>query len=625
MKKIYLLFVGICCSLLVSAQVYLSEDFGAGTMPPTGWSLDGIPAQWSNSASSNAGGTSPEAKFSYVQQTTTTRLVSPIVDMTGVANVTLSFKYFYDHYANGPSIGVATRFGTSGAWNVVWQTTPSANQGPKTQVVDLTNIGQSDFQFCLFITGNLYNVDYWYIDDIKLFSPLALDAALASVKIAKYTEEGVPFNLEGTVSNEGSTVLNSFDINYTLDGGSAQVYPVTGVNVALGDVYNFTHNVPIVLSGIGAHPITVWINNVNGGIDLNPDNDTMHVVSNAVPFVPEKKVLAEEATGTWCGWCIRGICFMDYMAETYPDTWIGVAVHNGDPMVVTDYDGAMAQIIPGFMGYPSVTSDRTSGDSDPSDLEAGYQRRIEAISPATVEIVNYAWNPDTREVSFDLQSEFVADVNNELRFGVIFVEDSLWGTSAQWGQTNYYAGGSNGAMCGYENKPSTVPAADMKFDHVAREILDTPFGTPNSLPASITSGSVISYQYSYTLPDGWRYDKLHVVGFLLDMSTNEILNANNVISSYVGVADRNFENGIAVYPNPSREYTNVAFTLDNATAVSVDVCDLFGSMVYSGDVHEYAAGQNQIRISNASLANGMYVVRLNIGNQIITRKISVVK
>ncbi|PKP23845.1 MAG: hypothetical protein CVU06_06190, partial [Bacteroidetes bacterium HGW-Bacteroidetes-22] len=209
--------------------------------------------------------------------------------------------------------------------------------------------------------------------------------------------------------------------------------------------------------------------------------------------------------------------------------------------------------------------------------------------------------------------------------GVIFVEDSLWGTSAQWGQTNYYAGGSNGAMCGYENKPSTVPAAEMKFDHVAREILDTPFGTPNSLPASITSGSVISYQYSYTLPDGWRYDKLHVVGFLLDMSTNEILNANNVISSYVGVADRNFENGIAVYPNPSREYTNVAFTLDNATAVSVDVCDLFGSMVYSGDVHEYAAGQNQIRISNASLANGMYVVRLNIGNQIITRKISVVK
>ncbi len=625
MKKIYLLFVGICCALFAGAQTYLAEDFGAGTMPPAGWTLDGVPAQWSNSASNNAGGTAPEAKFTYINQNTTSRLVSPVVDMTGISNATLSFKHFYDHYANGPSIGVATRFGTSGAWNVVWQYSPTGNQGPKTQVVELTNIGQNDFQFCLFITGNLYNVDYWYIDDIKLYTPLGLDAALSSVKIDKYVEEGNPIDLKGTVSNEGSTALNSFDVNYSLDGGSTQVLSVTGVNIALGDVYNFTHNVPIVLAGIGAHPLTVWISNINGGLDMNQDNDTIHTVTNAVPFVPEKKVLAEEATGTWCGWCIRGICFMDYMAETYPDTWIGVAVHNGDPMVVSDYDGAMSQIIPGFMGYPSVTSDRTAGDSDPSDLEAGYQRRIEAISPATVDIVNYSWNPDTREVSFDLQSEFVADVNNELRFGVIFVEDSLWGTTSQWGQANYYAGGSNGPMCGFENKPSTVPAADMKYDHVARKILDSPFGTANSLPASITSGSVITYHYSYTLPDTWRYDKLHVVGFLLDMSTNEVLNANDEIHSYVGIADRNFENGIAVYPNPSSEYTNVAFTLDKTTSVKVDVCDLFGGIVSSGDVREYAAGQNQIRINNASLANGMYVVRMTIGNQIITRKITVVK
>lgn len=625
MKKLYVFFAVLCFALPSFGQVYLSEDFSSGTMPPAGWSFDGLAAQWSNSGSNNAGGTAPEAKFTYVNQNTTSRFVSPVIDMTGTNTATLSFKYFYDWYANGPSIGVATRFGTSGAWNVAWQVTPTGNQGPKTQIIELTNIGQNDFQFCFFISGNLYNVDYWFIDNVKLFTPLALDASMASMVVPKYVEDGASFDLTGKISNEGSTPLTSFDINYTLDGGVPQVYSINGVNVELGSEFAFTHNVPVVLSGIGSHPIVAYVSNVNGGTDLNNSNDTLHVVSNAVTFVPEKKVLAEEATGTWCGWCIRGICNMDFMAETYPETWIGVAVHNGDPMVVADYDDAMAQIIPGFVGYPSVTSDRTEGDSDPSELEAGYNRRMQAISPASINIVNYAWNPETREVSFDLESEFVADINNELRFGVIFAEDSLWGTTAQWNQANYYAGGGNGPMCGYENKPGTVPAADMRYDHVAREILDGPFGTPNSLPATISAGSIVNFHYNYTLPAAWRYEKLHIIGFLLDRSTNEILNANNVISSFVGINNMNFENGVAVYPNPSNDYTNIAFTLDQPAPARVDVYDMFGAVVYSADARQFSAGQNQIRISNAALSNGMYVVKLTIGNQVISRKVSVVK
>lgn len=625
MKKVYVFFVALCYALVSNGQVYLTEDFSSGTMPPTGWSLDGAAAQWSNSGSNNAGGTAPEAKFTYVNQNTTSRLISPVVDMTGISSATLSFKYYYDWYANGPTIGVAKRFGTSGAWNVVWETTPTGNQGPKTQIVELTGIGQSDFQFCFYISGNLYNVDYWFIDNVKLFTPLALDAAMASIVVPKYVEDGASFDLTGKISNEGSTPLTSFDVVYTLDNGAPQTMAVTGVNIPLGGDHAFTHNVPVVLSGLGSHLVKAWVANPNNGTDLNNANDTLSAYSSAVTFVPEKKVLAEEATGTWCGWCIRGICFMDYMAETYPETWIGVAVHNGDPMVVSYYDNAMAQIIPGFAGYPSVTSDRTEGDSDPSDLEAGYNRRMAAISPASIRIVNYAWNPDTREVAFDLESEFVADVMNELRFGVIIAEDSLYGTSAQWNQANYYNGGGNGPMCGYESKPNPVPAAQMHYDHVAREILDSPFGTPNSLPATITAGSVINYHYTYTLPDTWNYEKLHIIGFLVDMSNGEILNADNKISSYVGINNLNFEKGVAVYPNPSKDYTNVAFTLDQPMNAKVDVCDMFGAVVYSDAPRQFAAGQNQIRISNQSLGNGMYVVKLTVGNQVISRKVSVVK
>jgi hypothetical protein len=38
---------------------------------------------------------------------------------------------------------------------------------------------------------------------------------------------------------------------------------------------------------------------------------------------------------------------MDYMTATYPDQFIGIAVHNGDPMTVTAYDNAA-----NFSGFP---------------------------------------------------------------------------------------------------------------------------------------------------------------------------------------------------------------------------------------------------------------------------------
>ncbi len=624
MKKIYILFAVMVFTAVSYGQTYLTEDFGSGAMPPAGWSFDGLPNQWSSSPSNNAGGSAPEAKFTYINQNTTSRLVSPVVDLTGATNVNLSFKYMYDWYANGPSIGVATRFGT-GAWTVAWQVTPSGNQGPKTQIVELSNVSQSDFQFCIFITGNLYNVDYWFIDNIKLFTPLALDAGLASVDIPRYVQAGQEFDLKGVVSNEGSTPINSFRVTYTVDGGVEQSYSVVGQNITLGNTYSFTHPTAIVLQDIGSHEIVTTVDNVNGGTDLDPTNNVLSKTVGAVTFVPTKKVLAEEATGTWCGWCVRGICFMDYMAETYPETWIGVAVHNGDPMVNAVYDDAIAGIIPGFAGYPSVTSDRTAGDSDPSELEAGYQRRLSAISPATLDIVNYAWNPDTRLVEFDLQSEFVADINSELRFGVIFVEDSLTGTTSQWNQANYYAGGSNGAMCGFESMPSTIPAAQMHYDHVAREILDSPFGTEGSLPTEIALGSVITYHYSYTIPEGWNYDKLHIVGFLLDMTTGEVMNANNEISTYVGINSPVFEQGVSVYPNPANDFVNISFMLNNPEVTSAEIFDLFGKKVTAVTGHEYAAGQNLIRISTEGIANGMYLVKLQVGNRVITRKISVIR
>jgi len=626
MKKSLLFITAMVYCFLSYGQVYLSEDFSSGLMPPSGWTIDGYPAQWSNAATNKAGGTAPEAMFSYIDvQNATSRFISPVVDLTGVPDVALSFQHFYDYYDNDCYIGVATRFGT-GAWTSIWEVEPGANIGPVAKVIELTGVGQPGFQFCLYITGNLYNVDYWYIDDVKLYIPLALDAKLKSVSLPFYAEIGAQVDVKGIISNEGSSPITSFDISYNVNEGTPQVYSVSGLNLAFGETYSFTHNVPIILNDAGTYQVVTNVENVNGTTDMDPSNDSLTNYVGAVTFIPTKKVFAEEATGTWCGWCVRGICFMDYMAETYPETWIGVGIHNGDPMVVPAYDDAIQLIIPNFPGYPSGTIDRSGNDYyDPSDFEAGYLLRINAISPASIDIVNYSWDATNRIVSFDLQSEFVVDIQNELRYAVVISEDSLWGTASGWRQSNYYSGGGNGPMCGFENMPEYIPAADMHYDHVAREILDSPYGTEGSLPLGIVAGEVHSYNYTFTIPETWRYEKLHFIGLIIDMATGEVLNANNVISSYVGIKEKKQDQSIRVYPNPFADFTNLVFSLNKPSVVKVDVCNFLGKTVYSETAREYPDGNSKIQVNSGNMSSGVYLVKLTIDNQTYTRKISVAK
>lgn len=177
-------------------------------------------------------------------------------------------------------------------------------------------------------------------------------------------------------------------------------------------------------------------------------------------------------------------------------------------------------------------------------------------------------------------------------------------------------------MCGFENLSDPIPAADMHYDHVAREILDSPYGTQGSLPATIPAGSTQSYTYTYTIPQTWNYDKLHFIGLLIDMGTGEVLNANNVISSYVGVEERNNRFSFSVYPNPVTESAMVSFNLEQNSNVRFELSDMYGSVVYSEADRNMSSGANQIKL-HTNLASGMYVARLIVNGKSYTRKIAV--
>ena len=76
------------------------------------------------------------------------------------------------------------------------------------------------------------------------------------------------------------------------------------------------------------------------------------------------------------------------------------------------------------------------------------------------------------------------------------------------------------------------------------------------------------------------------------------------------------EGEVNVYPNPATTVINI----DNAEGAQISVFDLSGRMVSS--VNSASAYQT---IDASNLAEGMYIVRIANGDNVITKKINVVR
>lgn len=356
MKKLYTLLLLIGISVFTYGQTFVYEDFSDNQMPPTDWTIDGLSNQWSINNGNEAGGIAPEGKFSYTQGTHTTRLISPEVDLSGLSTVNLSFTHYYDDYSGtGPVLGVATRAG-GGDWNMVWEINPNGNVGPEELTIEINNgdVGQADFQFCFYLDGNMYNIDYWYVDNIWLFQPLNLDLQLRSINVPTYVSGET--EVLGTVKNIGNDQINSFDVNWSVEGGEVFTTPVSGLALDFGDTYDFMSD-QLFNYPIGSYDLTVLIDNVNGGTDEDPSNNELTKDVNVVSNTVYRRVCFEEFTSSTCPPCATlnedfvPWCY-DHADEItllkYQMNWPG----SGDPYYTAE--GGVRKDYYGVSGVPAV-------------------------------------------------------------------------------------------------------------------------------------------------------------------------------------------------------------------------------------------------------------------------------
>ncbi len=422
-----------------------------------------------------------------------------------------------------------------------------------------------------------------------------------------------------SIQNGGATTINSFDVSLSYN---SILYnsSVSAQNIASIASYNVT--MPSFQLVPGNQTYTVVISNINGGNDDITEDNTLSGSINPVVPATGKMVIGEEATGTWCPWCPRGAVFMDQFETKYNQFWEGIAVHNGDPMTDVEYDSGI-----GAVGFPSAIVDRGS-EVDPSGMSPDFFARLQ-IPPVATLINGATWDPTSRILNVSVKADFALAANSSYKLACVLTEDAVTGTGSGYNQSNSYAGGGNGVMGGYELLPSSVPAAQMVYDHVARAIAPSFTGEANSFPATVLAGQSHTLNFSFTLPATWDENSINIIGLLLDpqgridnagKATIAEAVANGYVAGLSTIYGENLEKMVTVYPNPASSKTTIHLNLESQASVVLSLLDVSGKVLSSKNYGSLNGSWN-LDLNTSNYTAGVYFITVLIDGNKITKQL----
>lgn len=380
--------------------------------------------------------------------------------------------------------------------------------------------------------NNSTDANCLYVDDIFVGVPSKVNMSLDLARVSKtYGDILVSGNAFATDKQthkgfsvgyrvNGKTVEQTFDQTITADGKTA-----------------FTLDTPLHIERNQTLDYDAWI---------KCDGDSTGISSKVSAY--PLKLVSEEVTGTWCGYCIRGIVGMKTMNDKYPDTFIGIAIHNDsntkwpDAMAagVEDYHDYIYNSC-GITGYPHCVFSRNPNYSiDPQYMEKCYTAIMSEADNYTGIELKAQYNKNTGKIDTNTDIYFAKKQSNtNYKLAYVIVENNVHRTHAELGlaenepsgydQNNYYGNNAQGVeMGGYEKMGSTVRAEQIWYNDVARSIYPTPQGEEGIIPADIAEGDHFSNEVSLNIPTNVLNSANTEVIVLLLAKNGIIVNADKV-------------------------------------------------------------------------------------------------
>lgn len=231
-------------------------------------------------------------------------------------------------------------------------------------------------------------------------------------------------------------------------------------------------------------------------------------VQNSLRF--NKRVLIEDYTGTWCGFCPRVAHAINLVKAETSDV-VPVAVHRTDGSSVDPYHFEAATAVKnflGFSGYPQGYLNRNIKWNSP---EVGYISQAtdltKGVNPYLGVAIENSITGNTASVT--VKVKFGRNFSN-VKLVVYLLENGL--IHDQENYTTYFGG--------------TSVISNFQHDHVVRDIL-----TANILGDNITGGTNYNDEYTksfnYTIPSSVNVGNVEFVAFVLD-ATGRAINSRAV-------------------------------------------------------------------------------------------------
>jgi hypothetical protein len=124
---------------------------------------------------------------------------------------------------------------------------------------------------------------------------------------------------------------------------------------------------------------------------------------------------------------------------------------------------------------------------------------------------------------------------------------------------------------------------------------------------------------------------LNTLDCKLETTDGDFMGSDDVVvgdprwGSVVTGISRYKANGIEMtsFPNPVSDQFTLRFALDQASNVTIDICDITGKSVSRIESGHYGAGENSIVIPSDNWNSGIYILKMDAGTRSGIMKISV--
>lgn len=457
------------------------------------------------------------------------------------------------------------------------------------------------------------NKDFLVIDDIFVGIPPVAEMTLSYQRLQENAAAGQ--RLSGTVTAGGATTITEYTATLTCgDFTTSRTYEGLSVEPNASHTFTFNESLPAPTPGEPQN-FTVSVT-INKGESIQEEGCIF-----TQAYQPTKRVVTEELTGTWCGYCVRGIYYMEQMNETYPDNFIGIAVHGGDPMQVNSYMNYLSAYTTGYPFCMTMRDTNTKGD--PQYMPTFYNTHIN--KPAWADVSIYAEWADENKTSMHTQTAttFATSGSNiGMQLALVIIENDVNKPGdSNYDQANYYSGGGMGPMGGFESLPASVPAAQMYYQEVARAIYDDiETGIIGSIPDNVERDVTYKYYRELNLPSNVLVsDNCQVVALLIDVQSGKIVNAAKCdISDYNSAVTATKGDAFASRAYRTGDGIRVEADLTTSATTAVEVYAMDGTLVYKASPRK---AEGLTTIDCPVKGRGAYIVRVTADGNVQTHKV----